>query len=308
MIETIRKSISGKALIIIGVVLSMLIWGISWPSAKVLTRYGPPTEIAFIRFIFTFIGLFAILFFAKTPLKINKKGYGYLLGASILIAVYSLLFFSGVKYGMPGAGGVLVTTMTPIVAYMLALSIQKRKPSILETIGLSIGTIAGFILLRLWNHWQEILQSGNLFFLASVLLWVFLSRITAISHKYGSPLAFSLWMYFLCIFCLAIMVDFHVVLNILKNGDTIFWLNIVFNGIMNTGMATTFFFFATSRLGAERTSSFIYIVPFAAAFSSWFAIGELIAVHTIIGGLLGLLAIWIIHFKKIANAVNKTKE
>lgn len=307
MIDNIRKIIPAKTLIIIGVVLSMLIWGISWPSAKVLTRYGPPTEIAFIRFIFTFIGLFAILLFAKTPLRIHKTGYKYLIVASAFIACYSLLFFSGIKYGMPGAGGVLVTTMTPIVAYMLALSIHKRRPTILEAIGLSIGTIAGFILLRLWNHWQEILQSGNIFFLASVLLWVILSRITAVSHKYGSPLAFSLWMYLLCIFWLAYVVDIQIVLVIIQKGDTSFWLNIVFNGIVNTGMATTFFFFATSKLGAERTSSFIYIVPFAAAFSSWIAIGELIALHTIIGGLLGLLAIWIIHFKRIANAVNKSK-
>jgi drug/metabolite transporter (DMT)-like permease len=70
-----------------------------------------------------------------------------------------------------------------------------------------------------------------------------------------------------------------------------------FNGIINTGLATTFFFYATSKMGAEKTSSFIYIVPFAAAFSSFIAIGEIIKWNTIVGGILGIAAVWVINRK-----------
>jgi drug/metabolite transporter (DMT)-like permease len=79
-----------------------------------------------------------------------------------------------------------------------------------------------------------------------------------------------------------------------------FWGNMLFNGIVNTGIATTFFFYATSKIGAEKTSSFIYIVPFAAAISSYIAIGEIIQWNTIVGGLLGIVAVWVIN-KKIKN-------
>ena len=286
-----------KHFLIIGISLSMLIWGMSWPSAKVLSHYGKPLEIALIRFVFTFISLFLILHLLKVKLSIQLKGLPSLIFASILIALYSMLFFTGILKGMPGAGGVLVTTMTPIISYMLALVIQKRKPSGKETIGLLIGLFAGCILLSVWNHASQILQSGNLFFILSTLVWAILSRITALSFKYGSPLAFSLWMYLLCILILSCFVDMQSIKQILIKGDTVFWGNMLFNGIVNTGIATTFFFYATSKLGAEKTSSFIYIVPFAAAISSFIAIGEWIQWNTVVGGLLGIMAVWVINKK-----------
>ena len=289
-----------KHFLIVGISLSMLIWGMSWPSAKVLSHYGKPLEIALIRFVFIFISLFVLLHVLKVKLSIQTKGLPSLLIASVLIALYSMLFFTGILKGMPGAGGVLVTTMTPIVSYMLALIIQKRKPSGKELIGLLIGLLAGCILLSIWNHASQILQSGNLFFILSTLVWAILSRITALSFKYGSPLAFSLWMYLLCILILTCFVDLQSIKQLLIKGDTMFWGNMLFNGIVNTGIATTFFFYATSKIGAEKTSSFIYIVPFAAAISSYIAIGEFILWNTIVGGLLGIVAVWVIN-KKIKN-------
>jgi drug/metabolite transporter (DMT)-like permease len=71
----------------------------------------------------------------------------------------------------------------------------------------------------------------------------------------------------------------------------------IFNSVINTGMATTFFFYATSKMGAEKTSSFIYIVPFAAALSSLFFVYETIYWNTIVGGLLGISAVWMINKK-----------
>jgi drug/metabolite transporter (DMT)-like permease len=288
-----------KHFLVGGITVSMLIWGMSWPSAKILSHYGAPIEIAFIRFIFTFISLLFILQFLKVNLAINKKGIPSLFFASVLIALYSMLFFTGILKGMPGAGGVLVTTMTPIMSYLLVMIIKKRTPTKREMLGLCIGFIAGCILLSVWSQSSAILQSGNLFFILSTLVWAVLSRVTALSFNYGSPLAFTLWMYLLCIFILALFINFQSVQQILLNGDLKFWLNMSFNGIINTGIATTFFFYATSKIGAEKTSSFIYIVPFAAAFSSLIAIGEIIKWNTIVGGVLGIMAVWVINRKNL---------
>lgn len=292
-----REWNKSKYFLITGMVLSMLIWGMSWPSAKVLSVYGKPLEIAFIRFVFTFLSLFIMLHLLKIKLGISRRGLPSLIFASVLIALYSMLFFTGILKGMPGAGGVLVTTMTPIIAYMLALVIKKRKPSGRELSGLIMGFAAGCILLRVWDHSDEILQSGNLFFILSTLVWAVLSRITALSFQYGSPLAFSLWMYLLCIGIIAFFIDMNAIERIVTTGDLKFWLNMLFNGIVNTGIATTFFFYATSKMGAEKTSSFIYIVPFAAALSSFIAIGEIIQWYTILGGVIGILAVWVINRK-----------
>src|SRR6478609_11621065 len=91
-----------KHFLISGLVISMLIWGMSWPSAKVLSHYGKPLEIAFMRFVFTFSSLFLLLLVLKIRLSIHKKAIPSLLFAAALIASYSLLFFTGILKGMPG--------------------------------------------------------------------------------------------------------------------------------------------------------------------------------------------------------------
>ncbi|MEZ5046107.1 MAG: DMT family transporter [Chitinophagaceae bacterium] len=293
-----KKIQQKESFLLVGIILSMLIWGISWPSAKVLTRYGAPLDIAILRFAFTVLSVCFILFFSKTSFRITKQGWIPLSISSVLMAGYSLLFFTGIQKGMPGAGGVLVTTMTPIVTFFIAVIVSKRKLAKQEKIGLLVGLVAGVFLLKLWANASHIFESGNLFFIASTFLWAILSRFTAKSRTYGSPLGFSFWIYVFCVLILLCFSNPLQIMEILKNGDTLFWMNLIFNGMVNTGMATTFYFFATSKLGAEKTSSFIYIVPFAAAFFSFLLLQEHVAWNTILGGLLGVSAVWMINKKK----------
>jgi drug/metabolite transporter (DMT)-like permease len=286
-----------KHFLIGGIVVSMLIWGVSWPSAKVLSHYGQPIEIAFIRFIFTFLGVLILLKSINTKIFISKKGLPSLLAASVLMAFYSLLFFTGIQKGMPGAGGVLVTTTTPLVTFVLAVIFSKRSLKQKEIIGLLIGVLAGCFLLNIWNKYDKIFDSGNLFFLGSTVVWGFLSRFTSTSNQYGSPLSFSLWIYFFCIVFLFFFIDLQSIKQVLHKADSLFWFNMIFNAVINTGLATTFYFYGTSKLGPEKTSSFIYIVPFAAALSSFLFIDEQIMWNTIVGGILGIAAVWMINKK-----------
>jgi drug/metabolite transporter (DMT)-like permease len=294
MFEKIKNN---KNFLLIGLTLSMLTWGLSWPSAKMLMQYGKPLEIAIIRFFFTVVSMFFILRFAKIKFTITKQGLPYLVASSLLVGGYSICFFNGIKHGMPGAGGVLVTTMTPLISFLLSVIISKRSLRQKEIIGLALGIFAGFFLLKIWSNYLHLFESGNSFFLLSTVLWSFLSRFTAKSSNYGSPLAFTFWMNVGCIVFLFFLVDLHLVFSILQKGDAHFWTNMIFNSVVNTGMATTFFFYATSKMGAAKTSSFIYIVPFAAAISSFFFVHETVFWNTIVGGLLGISAVWIINKK-----------
>ena len=297
------KLTQSKNFLFIGIVVSMLIWGISWPSAKVLSTYGKPLEIAFLRFAFTFVGVFFLLKGIKIKLFISKKGIPSLLIASVLMSVYSILFFSGIAKGMPGAGGVLVTTTTPLVTFILAVVISKRKLVGKEILGLLLGVLAGCFLLSIWNRYDKIFDSGNIYFLGSTVVWAFLSRYTSTSQQYGSPLSFSLWMYFFSIFIMIFFVDLSSIAHILTHGDFKFWGNMIFNAVINTGLATTFYFYGTSKLGPEKTSSFIYIVPFAAALSSFVFLQETIHWNIVAGGALGILSVWIINRKKSRSAI-----
>jgi drug/metabolite transporter (DMT)-like permease len=296
-----KKINMNKKHLVIGLVLCMLIWGLSWPSSKILSTYATPLQLAAIRFILNTITVLGVLLFFKIQLKINTKGLLYLIPAALLLTLYNYLFFNGIKNGMPGAGGVLVTSITPLMTYLLGSVITKKKLTSLQIIGLTIGLCGGLILLQIWNNASHLLQSGNIYFLFCTITWAVLSRITSVASKFGSPIAFTFWMYAISTIILAGCVHWPTCYVILKNGDFKFWGNLLFNSCINAGGATLFFFYATSQIGASRTSSFTFIVPFSAAIFSYIFFKEILTWPTIVGGALGLIAVYIINLHSINN-------
>lgn len=279
------------------IIISMFIWGVAWPSGKILSAYGSTVNIVFMRFVIVFFGLLGILLFTGTSLRIRKDGIWHLLGAGLLMAVYGFLFLKGLKSGLSGAGGVLTTTLNPIMAYGIGLLMSGKRPTRNEGLGLLLGAIAGCVLLKIWVQYDQILASGNIYFLLAAFTWALMSKIASKASSFGSPMSFSLWMYLVTVVCMGIFVDFKEVVGIMVAADTTFWVNIIYNGLISTSLATTAYLYATTTIGAEKASSFIFLVPLSAAFSSWIILDEKILPHTILGGILGILAVYLINLK-----------
>lgn len=126
-------------LFIAGMILSMTCWGFSWTSGKILSDYSDPLTLSFLRFSATFISLFFILLLLGKKLTIQKKGLPDLFAASLLMSIYTYLFFKGLIEGKAGAGGVLVTVLNPIIAYAIMLILARRAPTRNESVGLILG-------------------------------------------------------------------------------------------------------------------------------------------------------------------------
>ncbi|MBA3705364.1 MAG: DMT family transporter [Bacteroidetes bacterium] len=295
-----NKQVSEKVLIT-GIVVSMFLWGLSWPSGKVLTAYSSAINFVVYRYIFVVGTLFPILLFLRTGIQVKKQGIPIIIGSGILLGLYSFLFFKGLKNGHPGAGGVLVTTLNPIMAYSIGIFLSKKMPSRNESIGLVLGLIAGCVLLEVWNHPDAILASGNVYFLLAAFTWAVMSKLTSKAGLYGSSLSFSLWQYIITLCFLLPMMDVQEFKLAIHITDHLFWINLIFSSAIVTTLATTVYFYATTRLGPEKASSYIFMVPLAAAVSSWLFLDEHILPHTIVGGMLGMAAVYIINKEKKTN-------
>jgi drug/metabolite transporter (DMT)-like permease len=286
-----------KNFLVIGLAVSMFTWGLNWPSGKILASYGSSIKIGLIRFIVSFFSLLPILLFFKKPLAVKKERISILILAGCFMTLYSFLFFQGLRYGLAGAGGVLVTTLNPIVAYAIGLRLNKKMSSRNEQIGLGLGLIAGCFLLKIWTNLEDVFSVGNIYFLLATLTWAILSKFTSKASSFGFTAAFSLWMYLICSFVLFLLADKVELRAIVLYSDWIFWSNMLFSAAITTSLATTFYFFATSEMGAERASSFIFLVPASAALSSFVFLGEVIQWNTFIGGLFGIAAVYVINMK-----------
>ncbi len=291
------KHVTDKKLVI-GIIISMFLWGLSWPAGKVLTNYCTVINFTVYRYLVVVASMFILLLVMRVRFGVKRAGIPALLGSGILLAVYSYFFFLGLKNGAPGAGGVLVTTLNPIMAYTIGIVLSRKLPSRNEALGLLLGLIAGCILLKLWDNASALLDSGNLYFLMAAFTWSVMSKITAKGAKYGSSLGFSLWQYVVTLLCLLPFMNVPELKEAIHIKDPLFWFNLFFTSAIVTTLATTVYFYATTRLGAEKASSFIFLVPLAAAASSWLLLGEQIRIHTAIGGLVGMTAVYMINRRR----------
>jgi drug/metabolite transporter (DMT)-like permease len=228
-------------------------------------------------------------------MALDKKSLVLIIVSSLLIVAYNILFFLGLKYGMAGAGGVLVTSINPIFTFMLSLVIFKVRITAKEIVGLALGLIAGLVLLGVWNP-ANLLVSGNIIFLVASFIWAFITLSGGEIQKKTSLFVYSFYMYgfsSLILFFLSIPYGLTEIFKM----DNVFWINIIYLSVLSTVFATSVFFLGSKKLSANRTSSFILLVPLFAVAVSFIVLGETPKITTVIGGLLAICGIYLINRK-----------
>src|SRR5882762_8700343 len=215
-----------KQLFLLGMILSMVCWGLSWTAGKIMGGYGDALTISFYRFAVTFLSLFLILLFIKTPFTLSTKGLFDLITASVLMSIYTFLFFKGLAAGKAGAGGVLVTVLNPIVSYGIMLIMTRRKPTRNESIGLLLGLIAGVVLLKLVTEADKIFTAGNIYFLLAAFCWAILSVFTSRASRYGSPVTFSFYLYGISALLMFISAGLEGIQATFAKANTVYWSNL----------------------------------------------------------------------------------
>jgi drug/metabolite transporter (DMT)-like permease len=276
----------------------MVIWGGTWTSAKIIAGTAPQEVLIFWRFFVTFISFIPVVIFFRRSLALNRRAFLQVLLGAIFIVAYNKFFFLGLKFGFAGAAAVLVTTLNPTFTFLFTIIFFSQKIIYRTAIGLCLGFISGLILLKIWHiSLNALFQSGNLFFIICSISWASLTITSDHSRENISPLIFSFYVY-----GLAALLDFFLALpyhlfEALKF-DHIFWMNILYLSVFATTFATTIYFIASTRLGSQRASSFIFIVPVSAVIISWILLGEIPRTFTIIGGIVAIIAVYLINSRK----------
>jgi len=65
--------------------------------------------------------------------------------------------------------------------------------------------------------------------------------------------------------------------------------------VFGQSVATTIFFIASGKLGSQKTSSFMFLVPLFSLLSAWIILDEVMQMHVIVGGTLSLFAVYLIN-------------
>jgi drug/metabolite transporter (DMT)-like permease len=200
--------------------------------------------------------------------------------------------------GLAGVGGVLVTTLNPILTSLFVFSFLDRSSAKLkEFVGLIMGLTGGGIIMRLWEmDIALMISSGNIFYILASCSWVSVTITSQKSKNHIHFLTYSFWSF---LSSSLLSLSFCEIESISQtiNYDWIYWLNIFLLSIVVMSFANTMYFFASSKIGAVKASSFIFVVPLTAIIFSKIILNEQVLYTTVLGGILSVVAVYLINKK-----------
>jgi drug/metabolite transporter (DMT)-like permease len=276
-------------------ILAMVLWGIGWPALKIVTQSVTVEVVTFWRFFIMFFAFIPVLLWWKKPLHVSKKAALIIIASALLNIMFMYFSFWGVQVGSAGMGGVLITTISPLLTVLLAvrfLHVQVRRS---QWFGLVIGLIGGMVMLEVWT--LEVLQGGNAFFLMSALVWAGLTLLSQKSHLHLEPLHYSF-----LLSCAAIPImygaTFQSDLMVVFHQDMRFWSALLFLAVLGQTVASTIYFIASGKLGSGVASSYMFLVPLTALIASYFMLEEVPSFYLLIGGLISSVGLVFINKAK----------
>ena len=277
------------------IVLAMVLWGIGWPALKVLTEGVPAEVVTFWRFAIMAAAFVPVLYWRGKPLSLSRKTLGYTVAAAALNAAFMYFAFWGVQAGTAGAGGVIITTASPVLTALLALAIFRTKVERAQLFGLGIGLVGGALMLEIWH--AHLLHSGNLYFLASALTWAVLTLIGQRSHSHMDPVHFNFWLALFATGMTFAAALPHGVGTVFEQGSR-FWIALLFLGIMGQTVASTIYFVAAGRIGSAKAGSYMFLVPLTALAASYVLLGEVPSFWLVTGGIVSMGAVYFVNARR----------
>ncbi len=284
----------------IGMVVAMLFWGFAWTAGKMAAEHSNAEVAAFWRYAISFLSIIPVVWYMKTPLKTDKMGLLYMIGAGLLTSLFNYLFFAGLSHGQAGYGGTMVTALAPIFTYLMSIAILGTKVNNRQVAALSIGIFGALILLRVPFEGFAFLNVDSSYFLECAVIWAAVTILSQKASKRANPMFYTLVVFGITGFVNMLFALPHHPFDFYAY-DSVFWYTIIFIGVLPGTFSTALFFLSAGKIGAHRTGVFMFIVPVGAIVSSWIVYDENIALSTVVGCVLAFVAVMLFNMKKTSR-------
>lgn len=277
-------------------IFAMMLWGGGWPALKILTESVPWEVATFWRFAVMSIAFLPVLVWHRVPMRVSAHAFGWITLSALLNAAFMGLSFWGVMVGTAGAGGVVITTLSPILTVLIAIVFMGMKPSLHHTVGLLIGLAGGAMMLEIW-HSDVLTHGGNLVFLLCALVWAVLTLSAQRSHIHLDPIHYTFLLGLIATVIMFFVAYPHRIGSVFEQ-DLRFWSALIYLAVLGQTVASTIYFIASGKMGSGRASSYMFLVPVCALGSSYFLLDEIPALALLIGGAVSMFAVYVVNRKQ----------
>lgn len=284
-------------------ILTILIWGTTFISTKILLTELSPEEILAYRFLVAFLILIVICpkNFKFLPLK--EEMLFVLLGASG-ISLYYWTENLALKYTYASNVG-LISSAIPIFTALISHFIFNNEKF---TVNMLFGFIIAFIGISIVIYNGKVLRlnpKGDFMAIISAILFsIYSVLIKKVDNKYNQLLIVKKTFFYGVITMLPILfitkIDITKVPNL--RGDIV--LNLLFLSIFASVLCFLMWNKAVKVIGAVKTTNYIYFVPIITMISSSIVLDERISGLMIFGGILIFCGVYVSRGKWGGNILN----
>ena len=282
--------------------ITILIWGTTFISTKVLLSDFQPVEILFFRFI---IGLLALFLIYPRRLKGTTLKQEFTFAAAGLcgICLYYLLENIALTYTMASNVGVIISVAPFFTAILSHLFLKKEeKMGAGFFIGFAVAMV-GIVLISSNGAALQLNPLGDVLALLAAFIWAcysILSRRIS-EYEYNTILTTRRIFCYGILFMIPAMFLFDFKPGLQRFADPVHLLNLLFLGLGASALCFVTWNSAVKLLGAVKSSVYIYLVPVITVAASFLILHESLTWATCAGTILtqgGLLLSQKIQFKK----------
>lgn len=291
--------------------VTILIWGTTFISTKVLLEDFQPLEILFFRFI---IGLLALFVVYPRRMKGTTIRQEFTFGAAGLcgVCLYYLLENVALTYTMASNVGVIISVAPFFTAILSHLFLKQDEKLRLNFFIGFIVAMAGIALISFNGSTLQLNPLGDLLALLAAFLWACYSILTRkISQfDYNTILTTRRVFFYGIFFMIPALFLFDFKLDLRRFTNVTYLLNIFFLGLGASALCFVTWNFAVKLLGAVKTSIYIYLVPVITVAASVLILHEPFTWMTGVGTVLTLAGLLLSEsklFKKEENHNGFTK-
>lgn len=273
--------------------ITVAIWGVTYIFTKLLLDYFTPTEILVIRFVISVVTLFVL---SPKLLKLKNKKENITFAAAGLtgVCLYYLLENIALNHTMVSNVGVILAVAPCFTAIVNQIFAKEKEPLHKSFITGFIIAIVGIALIS-FNGATEFQLSpvGDILAILAALSWGVYSVLSKTIASYGynpiqSTRRILLYGFAFILIC-TLATGFSPEWSALK--EPRIWANFLFLGVLAGGVCFVTWNMSVERIGAIKTSVYIYLNPVITVVSSILILHERLTWMSALGTVLTLVGL-----------------
>lgn len=288
-------------------IFTILVWGVTFSSTKILLPDFAPAEILFIRFFIAYV------FLSLLCVKLHTQCIAFVSFSNEILFILAglsggCLYFLAENVALlytTASNASLLVAINPFFTGLLFAFVYGKKLSRFFILGFFVSFVGIFLVIFQGELSLQIYPIGDLLCILAGIIWsvytlvleMIFARFKGISHLVILKRIFFYGLLFTLPFTLyqsgILQGDFHTLQDFTRYTKVSNLANLFFLGLVASGLCYLSWNASLKLLGSLKASAYIYSVPVIGVIAACVSLGEVLSVYIIIGGILTLLGLFL---------------